>query len=163
MLSPIQGPNVRGEPQPGDNNQGKRPSFYDLGMGPASFKALFSFLHSHSHPSQDPKQIPAYGLPWQDFKVRNHHQPGVKREIVFLSPPTAPIQQLSMQGQKGLRQVGHRTSQNHTYNTVHTGQTGTCWSETAWAQAQGRGWCEEVVMAATEELSPSLIIVDGRL
>lgn len=92
MLFSIQGPDVRGEPQAGANNQGKKPSFYDLGMGQASHRALFSFLHPRSHPSQDPKASTSmWSLPWQDFKGRTHHQPRVKKGI-FSLPPTAPIQ-----------------------------------------------------------------------
>lgn len=36
------------------------------------------------------------------------------------------------------------------HSTAHMAQTGTCRAERTRAEAQGKGWCEEVVMAAKE-------------
>lgn len=77
------------EPQPEDNNPGKKPSFYNLVMGSASFRALFSFLHPHSHRSQDLKaSTRMWSLPQQDWGSWTTRS----QKDVFLSPPTAPIQ-----------------------------------------------------------------------
>lgn len=87
MLFSIQGPEARGVPQPGDNNRGKKPSFYTLVMGLASLQALFSFFDPHSHPSQDLKaSTRMWSLPWQDSKVRTHQQPGVQKMFSSAHP-----------------------------------------------------------------------------
>lgn len=68
-----------------------------------------------------------------------------------------------MQGQKGLRSKGwqhgnHRIAHTAQYIQVRQAHAG---QRTAWAWAHGTGWCKEMAMAATEELSPTPMLMQG--
>lgn len=92
------------EPQREDNNPGKKPSFYNLVMGSASFRHYFPSYIPTPTGARTSKQVPECGL--FHGKSGDLGQPGVKK--MFSSPHPLPQSSSSPCRSEGPETAGHK-------------------------------------------------------